>query len=170
MSEPSPAHGGEAPGKTAEIVDAFLAAIEAGVPQEDAGRQAAEANIDMLTATIAGQILAKTDAAVADLRAKQARITQRWGTALDACYMVTKGAAELGALAAHPRPQATFDTVSKALVLLQARACQTSFEVRAALRRVPRRGVRTLPDAARAGRHRRPDQPVRPPARARRPR
>jgi hypothetical protein len=133
MSEPSSALGGEAAGKTAEIVDAFLTAIEAGVLQEDARRQAAEANIDMLTATIAEQILAKTDAAVADLRARQVRITQRWGTALDAYYMVTKGAAELGALAAQPRPQATFDSVSKALVLLQARACQTSFEVHALL-------------------------------------
>lgn len=53
------------------------------------------------------QMLAKADAAVADQHTRQARITQRWGTALDACYMVTKRAAELGALAAQPRPQAT---------------------------------------------------------------
>lgn len=109
----------------AEIADAFLAALRAGVPQEQAGRQAAEANSDMLTAKLAEQILEKTDAAVADLRARQARITRRWGTALDTYYMVTQGAVELGALAAQPRPQARFDSVSKALILLQARACQT---------------------------------------------
>jgi len=89
----------------AEIADAFLAALRAGVPQEQAGRQAAEANSDMLTAKLAEQILEKTDAAVADLRARQARITRRWGTALDTYYMVTQGAVELGALAAQPRPR-----------------------------------------------------------------
>jgi hypothetical protein len=125
--------GDEAAGKTTEIVDAFLAALQAGVPQEQAGRQAAEANIDMLTTVRAERMLEKTNAAVAGQRAGQARIARRWGTALDAYYMVTLGAAELGALAAQPRPQATFDSVSKALILLQARACQTSFEVHALL-------------------------------------
>ena len=133
MDDSCPSPGEEAARSMAEIADAFLAALRAGVPQEQAGRQAAEANIDMLITTTAEQMLAKTDAAVADQRARQARITRRWGTALDACYMVTKGAAELGALAAQPRPQAAFDSVSKALVLLQARACQTSFEVHALL-------------------------------------
>jgi len=71
-----------------EIVDAFIVALRAGVPQEQA---------------------------------------------LDAYYMVTRGAVDLGALVAQPRPRATFDSVSKALILLQARACQTSFEVHALL-------------------------------------
>ena len=133
MNEPEPAPGDEAAGKTAEIVDAFLAAIEAGIRPEEAGRQAAEANIDMLTSMVAERILAKTDAAVASRRTRQAQIAQRWGTALDTYYMVTQGAAELGALIAQPRSQITFDGVSKALVLLQARACQTSFEVHALL-------------------------------------
>ena len=113
----------------AEIAAEFVAEFQAGVSQEQAGRQAAEANIDMITAVAAEQMLAKTDAVVADQRVRPALLTQRWGAALDACYMVTKGAAELGAVAAQPRPQAKFDSVSKALVLLQARACQTSFEV-----------------------------------------
>jgi hypothetical protein len=59
----------------AEIADAFLAALRAGVPQDQAGRQAAEANIDMLTAKLAKQKLEKADAAVVNLRARQARIT-----------------------------------------------------------------------------------------------
>jgi len=87
----------------AEIAEAFLAAIQAGVSQEQAGRHAAEANIDMIITTTVEQILAKTNAVVADQRARQTRITQRWGAALDAYYMVTKGAAELGAVAAQPR-------------------------------------------------------------------
>ena len=74
--------------------------------------------MDMIITTTFEQMLAKTDAAVADQHPRQARITQRWGTVLDSFYMVTKGAAELGALAARPRPQATFDSVSKALILL----------------------------------------------------
>lgn len=85
--------------KHGEIADAFLAALRAGVPHEQAGRQAAEADIHMIITTTAEQMLAKTDAAVADQRARQARITQRWGTALDACYVVMKVAAELGASA-----------------------------------------------------------------------
>jgi hypothetical protein len=117
----------------AEIAAEFVAAVQAGVSQEQAGRQAAEANVDMIITTTAEQMLAKTDAVVADLRVRQALLTQRWGAALDAYYMVTKGAAELGAVAAQPRAHATFDSVSKALVLLQARACQTSFEVHALL-------------------------------------
>ncbi len=133
MDDLCPSSGNEAAGNTAEIVDAFRAALQAGVPQEQAGRQTAEANIDMLTTMLAERMLEKTDAAVADQRAGQARIARRWGTALDAYYMVTLGAAELGALAAQPRPQATFDSVSKALILLQAQACQTSFEVHALL-------------------------------------
>lgn len=155
----------------AEIADAFLTAIRTGVPQEQAGSQAAEASIDMIITTTAEQMLAKTGVAVADQRARKARITQRWGAALDACYIVTKGAAELGALAVQPRPQARFDSVSKALVLLQARACQTSFEVHALLSAGFPGGAfgryRTLHEL---GRHRRPDEPARPLARARRPR
>jgi hypothetical protein len=77
-------------------------------------------------------MLAKTDAAVASRNARQAQIAQRWGTALDT-YTVTRGAAELGTLIAQPRPRAVFDSASKALILLQARACQTSFEVHALL-------------------------------------
>ena len=114
VDDSGPSSGEEAARTTAEIADAFLAALRAGASQEQAGRQAAEASIDMIITTTAEQILAKTDAAVADQRARQARITQRWGTALDAYYMVTKEAAGLGALAAQPRPQATFDSVSKA--------------------------------------------------------
>jgi hypothetical protein len=59
----------------AEIAAEFLAAIQAGASQEEAGRQAAEANIDMIVTNLAEQILAKTDAAVADQRTRQARIT-----------------------------------------------------------------------------------------------
>lgn len=133
MDNSGPVSGNDPAGNTKKIVDAFLAAIEAGVPHEEAGRQAAEANIDMLTSMVAERILAKTGAAVASRHIRQAQIAQRWGTALDTYYMVTQGAAELGALVAHPRPQARFDSVAKALVLLQARACQTSFEVHALL-------------------------------------
>jgi hypothetical protein len=133
MDDSRPSAGKDADRSMAEIAEAFLAAIQAGVPQEQAGRQAAEANIDMIITTTVDQMLAKTNAVMADQRARQARITQRWGAALSAYYMVTKGAAELGAVAAQPRPRATFDSVSKALVLLQARACQTSFEVHALL-------------------------------------
>jgi len=133
MGEPDPVPGEDTAGQTAEIVAAFIAAIDAGVSHEEAGRQAAEANIDMLTIAVAESMLAKTDAAAASRHARQAQIAQRWGTALDAYYVVTQGAAELGALVAQPRPQAALDSMSKALVLLQARACQTSFEVHALL-------------------------------------
>jgi hypothetical protein len=133
MNDSRPSPGKEAPRSMAEIAAEFVAAVQAGVSQEQAGRQAAEANIDMIITTTAEQMLAKTDAVVADQRARQALLTRRWGAALDAYYMVTKGAAELGAVAAQPRAHATFNSVSKALVLLQARACQTSFEVHALL-------------------------------------
>jgi hypothetical protein len=133
VDEASSAPGGGAAGTTAEIADAFLAAIQAGVPPEQAGRQAAEASAGVLASVLAERMLEKTNAAAARRHAAQARIARRWGTALDAYYTVTLGAAELGALAAQPRPRATFDSVSKALILLQARACQTSFEVHALL-------------------------------------
>jgi len=102
MDDSRPVSGNGPAGNTKKIVDAFLTAIEAGVPQEEAGRQAAEANIDMLTTLVAERILAKTDAAVASRHTRQAQIAQRWGTALDTYYMVTQGAAELGALIAEP--------------------------------------------------------------------
>ena len=51
------------------------------VSQEQAGRQAAEANMDMIITTTFEQMLAKTDAAVADQHPRQARITQRWDRA-----------------------------------------------------------------------------------------
>src|SRR5947207_2440404 len=98
MDEPDTVPGEDIAGKTAETVAAFIAAIDAGASHEEAGRQAAEANIDMLTVTIAESMLAKTDAAAASRHARQAQIARRWGTALDTYYMVTRGAAELGAL------------------------------------------------------------------------
>lgn len=57
------------------------------------------------------------------------------GSALEAYYTTTLAAAELRALAAQTRVdgQARFDSVARVLILLQARACQTSFEVRALL-------------------------------------
>jgi hypothetical protein len=51
MDDSRPSPGKEAARSMAEIADEFLAAIRAGVPQEQAGRQAAEAKIDMLTAS-----------------------------------------------------------------------------------------------------------------------
>lgn len=133
MDEPSSPSGNGAAGTMAEIAGAFLAAVQAGVPPEQAGRQAAEASVGLLATNLAGRMLEKADAAAARRHAAEARIAGRWGSALDAYYMVTLGAADLGALAAQPRPRATFDSVSKALILLQARACQTSFEVHALL-------------------------------------
>jgi hypothetical protein len=133
MDDSFPSPGDEPAQNTTEIAEAFLAALRSGASQEQAGRQAAEASIDMLINRLAERMLEKRSDAAAHRRAAEARLARRWGTALDTYYLVTQAAADLGALAAQPNPRATFDSTSKALVLLQARACQTSFEVHALL-------------------------------------
>ena len=119
----------------ARIAEALSAAIAAGTSQDAVFRQAAEDNVDWFTERLADQMQEKSPLVAARRRADKARLSETWGPALEAYYTVTVAAAELGALCSRRREEAEApaDTVSDALALLHARACQTSFEVHALL-------------------------------------
>lgn len=117
----------------AEAAAALAAAIEAGTPPEQAWQQIAEGNVDRFTGRLA-DLMEKKAPAVAERRAAGiARLAETWGRALDAYYAVTRVAADLGTLCAQRRADTASDSVTDALTLLHARACQTSFEVHALL-------------------------------------
>jgi len=121
--------------KTLAAVNATLAALAAGTPTEEALRQMSEATVDAFVEWTAGRMQQQIPAVAARRRDDEARVTRRWGAALDAYYAVTVAAAEMGALASRDSPtgQGSADSVTRALTLLHARACQTSFEVHALL-------------------------------------
>lgn len=72
---------------------------------------------------------------MASREAESERLAGTWTAALDLYYTVTVGAIELGSLCQRPKDKArrTADSVSVALALLHARACQTALEVHALL-------------------------------------
>lgn len=122
--------------RTAEAaVNAALAALAAGRPTQEVLRQLSEDNIDGFTGWIAGRMQQQIPVAAASRRDAEAQIARRWGAALDAYYAVTVAAAEIGVVASRDTPAGlgSADSVTKALALLHARACQTSFEVHALL-------------------------------------
>lgn len=106
-----------------------------GMPAEEALRQLPEATVDAFVEWTAGRLQPQIPAVAARWRDDEARITRRWGAALDAYYEVTMAAAEIGMLASwhSPAGQGSADSTTAALTLLHARACQTSFEVHALL-------------------------------------
>jgi hypothetical protein len=117
--------------KTEATVNATLAALTAGTPAEEALRQLSGAAIDAFVEWAAGRMQQQIPAVAARRRDDEARITRRWGAALDAYYAVTVAAAEIAMLASRHSPvgQGSSDSVTAALTLLHARTCQTSFEV-----------------------------------------
>lgn len=121
--------------KTEASVNATLAALAAGTPAEEALRQLSEATVDAFVEWTAGRLQQQIPAVAARRRDDEARITRRWGAALDAYYAVTMAAAEIGMLESRygPAGQGSADSTTAALTLLHARACQTSFEVHALL-------------------------------------
>ncbi|HVB44691.1 MAG TPA: DUF5677 domain-containing protein [Streptosporangiaceae bacterium] len=122
----------------AKMTNDLAAALAAGTPREEALRQMGEAAADLLedrASVLADHMQQRAPLAAARRQARAAQLTDRWGTALDAYYTVTIAASELGTRCAQRRDEvaAPADSVSNALVLLHARACQTSAEVHALL-------------------------------------
>ncbi len=90
--------------KTEASVNATLAALAAGTPAEEALRQLSEATVDAFVEWTAGRLQQQIPAVAARRRDDEARITRRWGAALDAYYAVTMAAAEIGMLESRYGP------------------------------------------------------------------
>lgn len=123
---------------TAQIADAFEDACKAGLPADIAARQSAEKFADLVlerSGAVADAMQQQGPAAEQRRRSGEAQLAAQWGDALGLFYTATLAAAELGTLTTARRGRAAVHTDSGqvALAWLQARACQTAFEVHALL-------------------------------------
>jgi hypothetical protein len=119
----------------AEAAEALAAAIAAGMEPEDAFRRSAEASADIFIERLADHMQQQGPLVASRRDAGASRLAETWGAALDMYYTVTVAAAELGMLCSSRRNEghAAAESVSSALELLHARACQTALEVHALL-------------------------------------
>ncbi len=126
---------GETMARVSEITDVAAAAIAAGMPQEEALKQIADASVELLISRTADHMQQQGSLVAARRQAGVERLAGVWGAALNSYYTVTMAAIEFGALYSRRRAEAQVpaDRVSSALGLLHARTCQTSLEVHALL-------------------------------------
>lgn len=119
----------------ANAADAVSAAIAAGARPEEAIRRSAEASADLFIERLTDHMQEQAPLVAGRRDAGIARLAETWGVALDMYYAVTVAAAELGTLCSMRRNEAhtSAESVSSAVALLHARACQTALEVHALL-------------------------------------